>query len=250
MSVVHPVGCRPGGGARKWCAAPQSRGPSSAGHSPVCHAGETGVVGIPNRESGTLRFVGDWWARLGRGVGRPAGALTWGTHRGCEIVSSVGAHRVGRKWKRPWDLVEPLLPIPRSRRFQACAANITEVSFTVGERRGPRANGRGRWDSPRGWHPGSLPGGSTSWGYSAGARSASPWPVLRPPTHRAVPQASPELAEALQLHLAHSPCWDVYIDGFWYPRPSSAESIMGEAGTIRVAVAWCLWPLMLLSLRE
>ena len=59
MSVVHPVGYRPGDGARGGYVASQSRGPSRAAHSPVGQAGETGVVGMPDRESDTVRAVGD-----------------------------------------------------------------------------------------------------------------------------------------------------------------------------------------------
>ena len=52
--------------------------------------------------------------------------------------------------------------------------------------------------------------------------------VSDPPTHTAAPQITSELAETLHPLLTLSHCWDIYVDGSWYPIPSSAESQMGE----------------------
>ena len=52
-----------------------------------------------------------------------------------------------------------------------------------------------------------------------------------PPSFADPPLYSPVIQEALSPCLAASDSWEVYADGSWYPAASTAESILGEAGT-------------------
>ena len=55
--------------------------------------------------------------------------------------------------------------------------------------------------------------------------------ICEPPVYRSAGQPPQELVKTLRPLLASAHSWDVYVDGSWYPLPSSAASLLGEAET-------------------